>query len=181
MKERYVDVFRYLATRKNNKETTDENIQKLANRKDELIGSFLTTLKEIAVDCELFKPHNIQNNEYRCFKFDQDSLFEKNIGPAFKENIDYDENLDNGYNSLNSQVVKIEVKEIKAVKKLGENKFSSEMKYYLDEDTGIVYDVDLEFPIGKIYFDEDGIPEILKKGIYIISELIPIPMLKSKN
>ena len=64
MKERYVDVYRYLAIRKNNKETTDENIQNLANRKDELIGSFLTTLKEVAVDCELFKNHNIENNEY---------------------------------------------------------------------------------------------------------------------
>jgi hypothetical protein len=181
MKERYVDVYRYLAIRKNNKETTDENIQNLANRKDELIGSFLTTLKEAAVDCELFKNHNIENNEYRCFKFNQDSLFEKNIGPAYKQNIDYDVNLDNGYNSLNSEVMKVEVQKIKAVKKLGENKFSSEMEYYMDNETGIVYDVDLEFPIGKIYFDEDGIPEILKKGVYIISELIAIPMLKSKN
>ena len=181
MKERYVDVYRYLATRKNKKETTDENIQNLANRKDELIGSFLTTLKEVAVDCELFKNHNVQNNEYRCFKFNQDSMFEKNIGPAFKENIDYDVNLDNGYNSLNSEVIKLEVQKIKAVKKIGQNKFSSEMEYYMDNETGIVYDIDLEFPIGKIYFDEDGIPEILKKGVFIISELIPIPMLKSSN
>ena len=37
MKERYVDVYRYLAIRKNNKETTDENIQNLANRKDATI------------------------------------------------------------------------------------------------------------------------------------------------
>ena len=181
MNERYVDIFRYLADRKNHKETTDENIQKLANKKDELIGSFLTTLKEVAVDCDLFKNHNIQNNEYRCFKFNQDSLFEKNIGPAYKENLDYDVNLDNGYNSLNSEVMKIEVKNIKAVKKLDNNKFSSELEYYMDSNTGIVYDIDLEFPIGKIYFDEDGIPEILKKGVYIISELVPIPLLKSKN
>jgi hypothetical protein len=181
MNERYVDIFRYLADRKNHKETTDENIQKLANKKDELIGSFLTTLKEVAVDCDLFKNHNIQNNEYRCFKFNQDSLFEKNIGPAYKENLDYDVNLDNGYNSLNSEVVKIEVKNIKAVKKLDNDKFSSVLEYYMDSNTGIVYDIDLEFPIGKIYFDEDGIPEILKKGVYIISELVPIPLLKSKN
>ena len=181
MKERYVDVYRYLAIRKNNKETTDENIQNLANRKDELIGSFLTTLKEVAVDCELFKNHNVQNNEYRCFKFNQDSLFEKTIGPAFKDNLDYDTNLDNGYNSLNSEVVKLEVQKITAVKKMSENKFTTEMDYYMDNKTGIVYDIDLEFPIGKVYFDEDGIPQILKKGVYIISELIPIPMLKSNT
>ena len=77
--------------------------------------------------------------------------------------------------------MKIEVKNIKAVKKLDNNKFSSELEYYMDSNTGIVYDIDLEFPIGKIYFDEDGIPEILKKGVYIISELVPIPLLKSKN
>jgi hypothetical protein len=141
----------------------------------------MKTLKEVAVDCELFKNHNIENNEYRCFKFNQDSLFEKNIGPAYKQNIDFDVNLDNGYNSLNSEVMKVEVQKIKAVKKLGQNKFSSEMEYYMDNETGIVYDIDLEFPIGKIYFDEDGIPEILKKGVYIISELIAIPMLKTKN
>jgi superfamily II DNA or RNA helicase len=181
MKERYVDIYRYLAIRKNNKETTDENIQNLANRKNELIESFLTTLKEIAVDCELFKNHNIQNNEYKCFKFNQDSMFDKVVGPAFKQNIDFDFNLDNGYNSMNSQVFKVEVEKIKAVKKFDNNKFGPEIEYYMDAKTGIIYDIDLEFPIGKIYFDEDGIPELLKKGVYIISELVPIPLLKSKN
>ena len=178
IKERYVDIYRYIAIRKNNKETTDENIQNLANRKNELIESFLTTLKEIAVDCELFKNHNIQNNEYKCFKFEQDSMFDKVIGPAYKENIDFDINLNNGYNSLNSEVIKVEVQKIKAVMKLNENKYGPEIEYYLDNNTGIVYDIDLEFPIGKIYFDEDGIPEILKKGVYIISETVPIPLLK---
>ncbi len=179
VKERFVDVFRYIAKRKNNKETTDENIQSLANKKDELIGSFLNTLKEIAVDCELFKNHNIENNEYRCFQFNQDSLFEKTIGPAYGY---YDTNhLDNGLNSLNSQVVKIKVNKIKAVRDLGNEKYSPELEYYMDYNTGIVYDIDLEFPIGKVYFDEDGIPQLLKKGVYIISEVIPIPSLKNKS
>jgi len=178
MKERYVDIYRYIAKRTNNKETTDENIQKLANKKDELINSFLVTLQEVAIDCELFKNHNIQNNEYRCFKFNQDSLFEKNIGPAFKIQEDYDLKLDNGYNSTNSEVIKIKVKKIKAVQKLKDNKFSAQLDYYMDNNTGIIYDIDLEFPIGKVYFDNDGIPEIQKKGVYIISEIISIPMLK---
>ena len=176
MDERYVDVFRYISQRKNNKETTDENIQQLANKKDVLISSFLTTLKEVAVDCELFKNHNISNNEYRCFKFNEESLFEKTIGPAYgyhAENI-----LDNGLNSLNSEVVKIKVNKIKAVRDLGNNSYSSEIEYYMNYDTGVVYDVELEFPIGKVYKDEDGIPHLLKKGVYIISEIIPIPELK---
>ena len=133
-----------------------------------VLGSFL----------ELFKNHNIQNNEYRCFKFNQDSLFEKNIGPAFKIQEDYDLKLDNGYNSTNSEVIKIKVKKIKAVQKLKDNKFSAQLDYYMDNNTGIIYDIDLEFPIGKVYFDNDGIPEIQKKGVYIISEIISIPMLK---
>jgi superfamily II DNA or RNA helicase len=179
IKERFVDVYRYIAKRKNKKQTTDENIQGLANKKDELIGSFLTTLKEVAVDCELFKNHNDENNEYRCFKFNQDSLFEKKVGPAYG----YHNNnmLDNGSNSINSQNVKVKVHKIKAVRDLGEGKFSPEMEYYIDHDTGVIYDFDLEFPIGKVYFDEDGIPQMLKKGIYIISEIIPIPELSNKQ
>ena len=89
--------------------------------------------------------------------------------------------LDNGSNSINSQNVKVKVHKIKAVRDLGEGKFSPEMEYYIDHDTGVVYDFDLEFPIGKVYFDEDGIPQMLKKGIYIISEIIPIPELSNKK
>lgn len=178
MEERYVDIYRYIAKRKNNKETTDQNIQGLANKKFELIDSFIKSMKEVAVDCELFKNHNIQQNEYSCFKFNQDSLFEKSIGPAFKGMEELDQNLDSGSNSANSESKSIKVKKIKAVKKLEGNKYSPEIEYYMDEESGIVYDIDLEFPIGKIYFDEDGIPEILKKGVYIISEVIPIPLIK---
>ena len=178
IEERYVDIFRYIAKRKNNKETTDQNIQSLANKKYELIDSFIKSMKEVAVDCELFKNQNVKDNEYRCFKFNEDSLFEKNIGPAFKSFEDLDTNLDNGLNSFNSEIKNIKVKKIKAVKKLENNKYSTEIEYYLNEDTGVIYDIDLEFPIGKVYFDEDGIPEILKKGVYVISEVIPIPLLK---
>ena len=52
------------------------------------------------------------------------------------------------------------------------------MKFWMHEESGIVYDYDLDFPIGKINFDEDGIPDMLKQNIYIISKLIPIPQLK---
>ena len=178
MEERYVDIYRYIAKRKNNKETTDQNIQGLANKKYVLIDSFIKSMKEVAVDCDLFKNHNIQQNEYSCFKFNQDSLFEKSIGPAFKGMEELDPNLDSGSNSVNSENKSVKVKKIKAVKKLENDKYSPEIEYYMEEESGIVYDIDLEFPIGKIYFDEDGIPEILKKGVYIISEVIPIPLIK---
>lgn len=180
IEERFVDVFRYFATRKNGKPTVDQDIDELAKKKDSLIKSFLKVIKEIAVDCDLFKSHNTDNDNYKCFKFNQDSLFEKNIGPAFKTDVDYDINLDNGFNSINSKVEQIKVKKVMAVTKL-ENGFSDKIEYFMDEETGIVYDVDLKFPIGKIYFDDDGIPEMKEDDVFIISETIPIPLLKMYN
>ena len=181
MNERYVDIYRYISARKNNKETTDENIQNLANKKKKLIDSFLIPLKEIAVDCELFKNHNIKNNEYKCFKFTQDTQFDKNIGPAFKMNEENDINFNNGLNFSNTISKEIEVVQIKAVKRIDKDNFSDEQNFNFDKDTGIVYDIDLDFPIGRIYFDEDGIPEMLDKNTLIISEIIPIPMLSNES
>ena len=179
LKERYVDIFRYISQRENKKETTDENIQLLADKKDKLIGSFLKTLKEIAVDAELFRNHNIENNEYTPFQFNNNSLFDEVISPAFKKNIDYDLNLENGLYSKNSEIKKINVFEIKAVIKLQNDKVSDINKYYINNETGIVYDFDLKFPVGKINFDKDGVPEIFKDDIYLISQTIDIPKLKN--
>ena len=53
-----------------------------------------------------------------------------------------------------------------AVKKLASG-YSEKVQYLMDEETGIVYDYDLKFPIGKIYFDEDGIPDINSKNEYV--------------
>ena len=74
MEDRIVDVFRYFAIRKSGKPTVDQDIDDLAKRKDSLIKSFLTVMKEIAIDCELFKSHNTVDEDYNCFKFNQDSL-----------------------------------------------------------------------------------------------------------
>ena len=175
--ERYVDVFRYIAIRKNKKQTTDEKIQDLANKKKKLIDSFLTPIKEVAVDCELFRSHNIKNKEYECFKFNEKSLFDKQIGPAYKVNPIQDIKFDNGLNSENSTIKSINVYKIKAVKKLSEEKFSEIDKFKLNFDTGIVYDYEFNIAIGKIILDNDGIPMMKDDNTYIISELIPIPIL----
>ena len=86
--------------------------------------------------------------------------------------------MDNGLNSINSTVKKIKAIKIKAIKKL-ENGYSDKVEYFYDRNTGVVYDFDLKFPIGKVYFDEDGIPEMKDHKTYIISEIIPIPILKT--
>ena len=147
MKERYVDIFIYISQRVDTKESTDENIQNLADRKNELISSFLKTLKEIAVDAELFRNHNIVNDEYIPFKFNETSLFDEIISPAFKKDIDYDLNLENGLYAKNSELKKTDVFEINAVIKLENDNFSDVQKYYLNNDNGVVYDYMIFFPL----------------------------------
>ena len=67
------------------KQTTDQYIEDVARSKDGLIQSFLDAVKEVAVDCNLFKAHNMITQEYKCFQFEEPSLFDKNIGPAYRD------------------------------------------------------------------------------------------------
>jgi superfamily II DNA or RNA helicase len=173
IEERFVDIYRYHATKANKDETTDERIYKLAQQKHSLIDSFLQTVREVAVDCELFKNHNMIEKKYECFKFNESSLFNKFIAPAYKDNIIQDKKLDNGANSKKSAKKNIKVYKIKAIIK--EN--TDDVKeYWYNPDTGVVYELQLNYPIGKIY-SENGIPDKHDKDIYIINELIPIPIL----
>merc|ERR1712146_84595 len=87
MEERYVDIYRYKALRTTNKDTTDQKIEEIAARKNKLIGSFLLILKEIAVDCMLFKNQNMSDEKYKCFQFNEDVFFNQKPGPAFKKYI----------------------------------------------------------------------------------------------
>ena len=173
--ERHVDVYRYKMNRKDNKITTDQHIEELAKTKDNLIDSFLNTIKEVAIDCVLFKNHNMMLNEYKCFQFDEPSLFDKNVGPAYKEDVYDDIKIDNGLNSLKSTIKKIKVMKIDAVKKMKNNEYSNVNKYWYYPKSGVVYDFDLYYPIGKVLFDTNNLPEKFDKKTYIISEIIDIP------
>jgi|SaaInlStandDraft_4_1057021.scaffolds.fasta_scaffold01619_7 superfamily II DNA or RNA helicase len=179
--ERHVDVYRYRSTRESGKITTDQYIEDLAQKKDRLLQSFLETLKQAAIDCELSKKQNMIHEKYTCFQFEEPSLFEPQVGPAFKDDIHDDIQLDNGLNSMNSEVVKIRVKKIQAVKLLSSEsetpKYSAVDDYWYYPSSGVVYDYELHYAIGKVSFDESGIPGKLNKETYIIDRLIPIPML----
>ena len=70
MNERKVDVFRYKMVRSNNKETADEKLESIGRKKANLTESFTEAVKGAAVDCELFKSHNMMGTKYKCFKFD---------------------------------------------------------------------------------------------------------------
>jgi hypothetical protein len=197
MDEREVDVYRYRSI-KNNVETTreiinkevsvttkiieddyllktvDYDIERVARNKNNVLQSFYDAMKEMAVDCELFKNQNMGNKKYSCFKFTETSLFDKNVGPAYKESIEEDIKINNGLNSTNSITIKKKVIKIKGVIE-GQEKF--EYYWYNPEpEYNTVYDFELHYVVGKVKRDMDGIPEKLDTNTYII-EAIEIPII----
>ena len=163
--------------------TTDQYIEDMSRGKQGLIQSFLDAMKEVAIDCMLFRPHNTLRQDYRCFQFDEPSLFEDQIGPSSKYEIEDDKRLDNGLNSINSKVVRIKVMKIKAVMQLDQEgkKFSEPEDYWFYPDSLTIYDKDLLYAVGKIAIDPDGIARKLDKDTYICDRVVPIPMIKEKK
>ena len=181
MDERVVDVFRYKMVRKNGQPTTDEKLEELSRKKNNLLLSFINVVKEVAVDCELFKHHNMMGNKYRCFNFTQESLFEDHVGPAYKFNIDYDLKTNNGLNANTSQIVKIRVRKIKAVMKLTADSYSEEKFYWYHDRNNVVYDFDLNYPIGRLAKDENNNYILLENDIYVIEHVIQVPKVTFYN
>lgn len=167
--------------------TTDQYIEDIARSKDSLIQSFLDSMKEVAIDCVLNKSHNMLAQEYKCFQFDEPSLFDKYVGPAYREDMYDDMRFDNGSNSTRSVTLKIKVMKIKAVKQITSPddpdriQYSSPTDYWFYPESRTVYDFELHYPIGKVAIDEDGLPLKLNKDTYIVDYVIPIPMLEEEN
>lgn len=181
MDQRHVDIFRYKSIRvKGEKQTTDQYIEDVARSKDSLIQSFLDTIKEVAFDCRLFKSVNMMSQEYKCFQFEEPSLFDKQIGPAYKENMNDDKKLDNGLNSKNAMSMKIKVMKIQAVKLISlpeedKPRYSKSENYWYYAKSGVVYDFELHYPVGRVAYDIDGIPLKHDSNTFIIDYVIPIP------
>jgi len=197
IKERHVDIYRYRSVKHNVKvieiiegqtskkekkiiedfndlKTVDFEIQEIASSKNNLISTFLDSVKEVAIDCELFKAHNMMGSKYRCFQFNEISLFDKNIGPAYKEDAIEDMKISNGSNSTNSITIKVKVIKIRGIIESNDKDI---LYYWYNQETGVVYDFDLNYPLGRIKYDIDGIPEKLNKDTYRI-EIIEIPSIK---
>nr|QFG74768.1 MAG: helicase [Megaviridae environmental sample] len=181
MEERKVTVYRYKMIRSSRKITSDEMMENISRKKNNLLISFIEAVKEVSVDCELFKAHNMMGSKYSCFKFEEDSLFDKNLGPAFDFNYDYDNKMDDGSNSVNSSKIKIKTRKIKAVKKINDNNYSKVQHVWYYDKSHTVYDYDLYYPIGKLQVDENNVPVKLESDIYIIDKLIQIPTFKLFN
>jgi superfamily II DNA or RNA helicase len=175
LEERVVDVYRYKSIRKNHEQTTDEYIETLARNKEFLIQSFLNSLKEIAIDCDLFANHNKMLSTYKCFQFNQNSLFDTIIGPAYKQDMKDDLKMTNGLNSVNSVVIRTKVVKISAVIEIDKDRYGNPVSYWYDADKKVVYDIDLHYPVGKVKM-EDGVP-MIKNTHFVIDKVIPIPMI----
>jgi SNF2 family DNA or RNA helicase len=176
--ERNVDVFRYKMIRKSGKETADEKMENISRKKNNLLISFIEAVKEAAVDCELFKAHNMMGTKYKCFQFNEEALFEKPIGAAYQQKIEYDMKIDNGSNAKDSLRLKIKVRKIKAVKKLEDNIYSEPEFYWYYDKSGVVYDYDMLYPIGKVDKDLNNNEIKLDNETYIIGDVIDIPEFK---
>ena len=146
--------------------------------KPSILVSFSEAVKEAAIDCELFKNHNMMGTKYKCFKFNENSLFEEPLGPAYTMKRDYDLKMDNGSNSKDSFRQKIKVMKIKAVKKIDDKTYSEANDYWFHKDTGIVYDFEQNYAIGKVERDLEGNEEKLDSNTYVISKVIDIPTFK---
>lgn len=184
--ERVVNVYRYKVTKPskldpddNIRDTTDQYIEDQAKAKANLIESFLTSMKEAAVDCELFKAHNMMSQSYHCFKFPESAITGQNIGPAYKENIKDDLKYDSGLHAKNSTIERRKVIKINAVYKLNPSnesqpKYSTPDKYWYFPKDGIVYDYETHYPVGQVEFF-NGLPNKLDKDTYIMTIVYDIP------
>lgn len=173
--DRVVNIYRYHSTyTKSPKMLVDNFIELNARKKKERENSFLSAIKEAAIDCVLYKNHNMINKKYKCFQFSENSLFDKYIGPAYRKNIQQD-NTKNAF-----QTMSIKVRKIKAVKVISQTpvRYSVPEIYLYHKTTSVVYDLDLHYPVGKLLLNEQNQPEIFKENIYIIDKVIMIPMIK---
>jgi hypothetical protein len=166
--ERIVDIYRYKMIRKSGKITSDEVLENLSRKKYNLLLSFTEAVKEAAVDCELFKNHNMMGTKYNCFQFNENSLFDKPINAAY-------------YNSKDSILTQIKVRKIKAVEQYNNESFSEPKEYWLYDKTGVIYDIELNYPVGKLKKEIDDIFSTIDNNIYIVDEFIYIPKFKIRN
>lgn len=180
MNKRKVDIFRYKAIRAKGKNTTDQLMEEHALDKYNLIESFLKTMREAAVDCELFKEHNKLLEDVRCFQFNKDDIIAPFVGPAYIEDIDQDEKINSGLNAPTTILKSSKVYKVKVVKELKKDKYSSPLYYWYDPVDKILFDVDLNFPVATVKLDDYNIPEMYKSN-YIIGRMLSIPKLSIIN
>ena len=153
-------------------------MENISRRKNNLLLSFIEAIKETAIDCELFKAHNMMGSKYRCFQFNEESLLEENIGAAYNDKLEFDQKINNGLNSKESMIIKIKVRKILATFKTSDNLYSQSKYYWYYDKTNVIYDYELNYPVGKITIDELSNPVKIDNNTYLIDKIISIPEFK---
>ena len=125
-----------------------------------------------------FKNHNMLGLEYNCFQFNQESLLEKPIGPAYNQDEKFDTKINNGSNSIDAITKQIKVKKIKIVTQIDQNTLSEKSIVWYHPETHFVYEKDLYYPIGKVKIDKNNKPIKIEDDIYLVEEYIKIPEYK---
>ena len=186
LSERIVDVYRYKVHKPSKlddgdtvRASTDSYVEYQAKAKDNLIQSFLSAMKEAAIDCELFRNHNMLTQSYSCFKFPEESIMNKNVGPAYREDIKEDIRIDSGLHAANAKIERVKVIKIKGVYAIGKDKngdyiYSQPEIYWYYPINGMIYDYETHYPVGRVEFI-NNMPAKIDKDTFIISNLIHIP------
>lgn len=149
-------------------DTSDFIIESISRKKNNLNESFLLLLKQVAIDCQLFKNHNMLGQPYRCFQFSEHELLKKNAGPVYKDILKEDMKINDGLNSDKAIAKTVKVRKIMGI--LNNEKAKT---YWVYDKSHVVYDYELHFPVGKLVL-ENGIPVKNKNdaSVYIIHEHI---------
>lgn len=157
--------------------TADQMVDDRAKSKQQLFESFYTSMREAAVDCDLYREHNMMSNRYNCFQFEEGVVMSKNPGPAYKDDIKDDIKYDNGLNRVQSYVESIKVIKIKGIYIVEAGKdpiYSLPRDYWMYPENGMVYDFIMKYPVGRVKMVDD-VPEKFDNNTYIISDVIKIP------
>lgn len=179
--DRKVLIFKYRSISQDY-ETADVIISRIAERKKKINMSFLNAAKSSAVDCQLNNDVNNQwlddKDKIKCFEFNENEIIKSQITQAYKLNIYDDLLIDNGQNSNKSYEINEQLVEINCVI---ENKDGSvednNKKYWLNRNSGVVYDYDDYYIIGTIKKDGDVL--INYNGKFIIDQMVFYPLVKS--
>ena len=70
------------------------------------------------------------------------------------------------------------MRKIKIVKQLDDMTYSEQINAWLYEPSGVVYDYDMNYPIGKIGKDDNNNLKRIDKDVYVIENVINIPIFK---
>jgi len=167
--ERVVEVFRLSSLKADSSPSVDAYIERLALEKQTLKDSFLDAVRSAAVDCEFFKNNNMYYSKYDCFRFPLNQVMRPIPGPSYRKDMSKDFQMER---HMQPVVKKVRAKIIEAVME-GEA-VSKRAKYLLDEETGNVFDYDLEYPVGKVGRNTKGFFNMMDVNTYVIESRIEV-------